>query len=318
VFSPDFLCVNFVIQRITEQPQSYTAKKIILAINNMRQFIAIILVLFSIDAFSQQKELIYLWPGKVPGETKEKQKPSIDTIRKDGVLRYNEITNPAIEVWLPDPKINKGVGVIVCPGGAYRILSYDKEGTEIAAWLNKLGCAAFVLSYRVPDKQLGALQDAQRAMRIVRNNAAKWKIDAEKIGIMGFSAGGSLSARASTLFDKKTYPPVDKTDSLSCRPSFTMLIYPAYLDQGENKTLTPELKLSKETPPVFIFQTADDPYGNSSLVMASSLRDAKLPVEIHILPKGGHGYGMRPGNTAAETWPGYAEKWMISILSQGK
>lgn len=284
----------------------------------MKQLIILILLLITCNAYSQKKDFIYLWPGKVPGESKEKQKPSVDTTRKDGVLRYNEITNPAIEVWLPDPKINKGAGVVVCPGGGYRILAYDKEGTEIAAWLNKLGYAAFVLSYRVPDKQQGALQDAQRALRIIRNNAVKWKIDPEKIGIMGFSAGGSLSARASTLFNTKTYPPVDKTDTLSCRPSFALLIYPAYLDLGENKTLTPELKLSGETPPIFIFQSADDPYGNSSLVMASALRDAKLPVEIHMLPKGGHGYGLRPGNPSAEAWPGYAEKWLASILLRAR
>jgi acetyl esterase/lipase len=284
----------------------------------MRQFITIFFVLLSFNSYSQKKELIYLWPGKVPGEAKEKQKPSIDTIRKDGVLRYDEITNPAIEVWLPDPGLNKGAAVIICPGGGYHILAYDKEGTEIAAWLNKLGYAAFVLSYRVPDKQLGALQDAQRALRIVRNNAARWKIDAEKTGIMGFSAGGSLSARASTMFDQKTYKPVDKADSLSCRPSFALLIYPAYLDMGENRTLTPELKITKETPSMFIFQAADDRLANSSLVMAGALRDNNIPVELHIYPTGGHGFGMRPGNPSAEIWPVLAGKWLDSILSSGK
>ena len=131
---------------------------------------------------------------------------------------------------------------------------------------------------------------------------------------MGFSAGGSLSARASTNFNKKTYVPVDNLDSLSCRPSFTMLIYPAYLDQGPNLTLTPELELSKDVPPIFIFQTADDPYGNSALVMAGALRNAKLPVELHLLSTGGHGYGLRPGKIAAETWPVLAEKWLSWTL----
>jgi acetyl esterase/lipase len=168
----------------------------------------------------------------------------------------------------------------------------------------------------VPDKKDGALQDAQRALRIVRANADKWHLDPENIGIMGFSAGGSLSARASTNFTRKTYTAVDKTDSLSCRPSFTMLIYPAYLDEGEGKTLTPELKLKKDTPPVFIFQTADDPYANSSLVMAGAMRDAKLPAELHLLAKGGHGYGLRTGKEAAETWPLLAEKWLNSILNK--
>ncbi len=282
----------------------------------MKKCFIILLVLSAvISSFAQDNNLIYLWPGNVPGEPKEKAKPVIDKSRNDNVLRFSEITNPAIEVFLPEPVMRNGSAVIVCPGGGYSILAYDLEGTEVAAWLNKLGFAAFVLQYRVPDKKEGALQDAQRAIRIVRNRALEWRINPEKIGIMGFSAGGSLSARASALFGTRTYPPVDKADSLSCRPSFAMLIYPAYLDQGPDLSLTPELKLSKDVPPVFIFQTADDPYGNSSLVMAAALRNAKLPVEIHMLPSGGHGYGLRPGKRAPETWPLLAEKWLEGITS---
>jgi acetyl esterase/lipase len=278
--------------------------------------ICVIFILFFlfISSYSQKNELIYLWPGKVPGELKEKQPPSIDTKNNDNIVRFTEVTNPAIEVYLPDPVIRNGSAVIVCPGGGYQILAYDLEGTEIAGWLNKLGSTAFVLQYRIPGKKEGALQDVQRAMRMVRSNSQKWNIDPEKIGVMGFSAGGSLSARASTNFNKKTYMPVDKSDSLSCRPSFTMLIYPAYLDQGQNLTLTPELELGKDVPPIFIFQTADDPYGNSALVMAGALRNAKLPVELHLLSTGGHGYGLRPGKVAAETWPLLAEKWLRSVL----
>jgi acetyl esterase/lipase len=278
----------------------------------MKRLFALILLLIPVSAKCQDKELVYLWPGKVPGEISEKQKPVIDSTNKDKVIRITEITNPAIEVWLPDQAKNIGSGVIICPGGAYIRLSYNKEGTEIAQWLNKMGYAAFVLTYRVPDKKYGALQDVQRAIRVVRSNAAKWKIDPDKIGIMGFSAGGSLSARSATMFTVRTYPSVDKSDSLSCRPAFALLIYPAYLDMGENNTLTPELKITKETPPIFIFQTADDNYGNSSLVMAAALRNARSPVEFHFYQKGGHGYGLRPGNPAAETWPSLAEKWLTS------
>lgn len=270
----------------------------------------------SLTSFSQKKEMIYLWPEKVPGEIKEKQPPVFAASENDKIIRYSEVTNPAVEVFLPDPAIKNGSAVIVCPGGGYQILAYDLEGTEIAAWLNRLGYTAFVLQYRIPDKKAGALQDVQRAIRIIRNNSKKWDIDAEKIGVMGFSAGGSLSARASTLFNKRTYTPVDKSDSLSCRPSFTMLIYPAYLDQGPDLSLTPELELSKEVPPVFIFQTADDPYGNSALVMAGALRNAKLLVELHLLNTGGHGYGLRPGKIAAETWPILAEKWLKTTLKE--
>ena len=279
-------------------------------------FVFLLLLFLSISTNAQKSEIIYLWPGKVPGELKEKQPPVIDTSKNDKILRFDEVTNPAIEVFLPDKAIKSGSAVIVCPGGGYNILAYDLEGTEIAGWLNRLGFTAFVLQYRIPDKKGGALQDVQRAMRILRNNPQKWNIDPEKIGVMGFSAGGSLSARASTLFNKKTYPPVDKSDSLSCRPSFTILIYPAYLDQGPSLTLTPELELSKDVPPIFIFQTADDPYGNSALVMAGALRNAKLPVELHFLSTGGHGYGLRPGKVAAETWPLLAEKWLGIVLKK--
>jgi len=280
----------------------------------MKKLLAFIFLLMSLSSFSQKNEIIYLWPGKVPGEPKEKQPPVMDKPQNDNVVRIAEVTNPAIEVFLADPAKNNKSAVIVCPGGAYRILAYDKEGTEIAGWLNKLGYSAFVLQYRIPDKKEGALQDAQRAIRLVRKNATKWGIDPEKTGIMGFSAGGSLSARASVLFNKRTYPPIDDCDSLSCRPSFAMLIYPAYLDLGPNKTLTPELQLTKETPPIFIFQTADDPYGNSALVMAGALRDAKLSVELHLFPTGGHGYGLRPEKRAAIAWPMLAEKWLQDVF----
>jgi acetyl esterase/lipase len=280
----------------------------------MKRFLILLILTLSVNAFSQKKELINLWPGKVPGEVKEKLPPAFAASEKDGIIRYSEVTDPAMEVWLPDRASSNGSAVIVCPGGGYQILAYDLEGTEIAAWLNKNGYTAFVLQYRIPDKKAGALQDVQRALRLVRSNAPKWNINPEKIGVMGFSAGGSLSARASTLFLKKTYPPVDKADSLSCRPSFAMLIYPAYLDQGPGLTITPELEISNKMPPVFIFQTADDPYGNSALVMAGALRMASVPVELHLMPQGGHGYGLRPGKTAAETWPLLAEKWLKSIL----
>jgi acetyl esterase/lipase len=283
----------------------------------MKYLLTALLILTSTICLSQQKELLHIWPGKVPGEIKEKQKPAVDTTRKDGVLRYSEVTDPGLEIWTADSKSGTGVAVIICPGGGYSRLAYDKEGTEIAVWLNKNGVSAFVLSYRVPNKKSGALMDAQRAIRIVRSNAQKWNINPGRIGIMGFSAGADVSARASILSVLKTYQPVDAADSISCRPDFTLLIYPAYFDQGPNRSLTPDLRISAETPPMFIFQSADDGLANSSLVMAGALRDAKIPVELHLVPKGGHGYGMRPGNPAAETWPALAEKWLnVNILKQ--
>jgi acetyl esterase/lipase len=273
----------------------------------------LLLIMIAQSSFAQKKDLVHLWPGNVPDETKEKKEAVTGASENDNITRISEVTDPAFEVFLPDKSVRNGAAVIVCPGGGYNILAWDLEGTEIAAWLNKTGYAAFVLQYRVPQKKDGALQDVQRAMRMIRKDAAKYGVDPERIGVMGFSAGGSLTARTSTQFHKKTYAPVDKADSLSCRPSFAMLIYPAYLDEGPGLSLTPELQISKDVPPIFIFQTADDQYGNSAIVMAQSLRNAKIPVELHLLPSGGHGYGLRSGNIAAETWPGLAEKWMKQV-----
>ena len=277
----------------------------------MKIYMISILLVFLISLSSaQQKVIIKLWPGKVPDETEAKHEPVKTDNTSGNVTRITDITDPAMIVFPASGDNNKGAGVVVCPGGGYNILAIDKEGYEIAEWLNKLGYTAAVLQYRVPDKQKGALQDVQRAIRIIRSRAAEWNLDPAKIGVMGFSAGGSLSARASTLYTNESYPEVDKKDKLSCRPDFAVLIYPAYLDNGENRSLTPELKVDSNTPPAFIFQTADDRLGNSSLVYAAALRDANVPVELHLLPEGGHGYGMRPGNPAAETWPELAEKWL--------
>jgi acetyl esterase/lipase len=281
----------------------------------MKCIISILLFLMTvIECNSQSKGLIHLWPGKVPGEAGEKKPAVISSAGNDNILRFSEVTDPAVEVFLPEHPAKNCPAMIVCPGGGYRILAYDLEGSEIAAWLNKAGIAAFVLQYRIPDKKEGALQDVQRAVRLIRQDAPLWGVDPGKIGVMGFSAGGSLAARASTLFNYRSYPPADKADSLSCRPSFAMLIYPAYLDQGPGFSLTPELQITGEVPPVFIFQTADDQYGNSALVMAKALRDSKLSVELHLLPVGGHGYGLRAGSLAAETWPLLGEKWMKNVL----
>jgi len=279
----------------------------------MKKSIALIsFVMISLFGFSQNT--VYLWPNKVPGETGSKHEP-VQTPNKDGnIIRLTDVTNPAFFVFKPSKENNNGAGMVVCPGGGYSILAFDLEGTEIAEWLTKQGFTAFVLQYRVPKKQEEALMDAQRAIRLIRNGAASYGIQPNKLGVMGFSAGGSLSARASTLYEKKSYSPIDKADSTSCRPDFTMLIYPAYLDLGTNRALTPELIVNKGTPPMFIFATADDNYSNSALVMTTTLRDAKVPVEMHLLAKGGHGYGLRTGNIAGETWPKLAEIWLKNIV----
>jgi acetyl esterase/lipase len=270
------------------------------------------------STFSQtaEKDIIHLWPGAVPGETATKKAAVITADTSNNVTRLTDVTDPLIQVFTPAKGKENGVGIIVCPGGGYQILAINHEGYDIAKWLNKLGYTAFVLQYRVPQKQAGALQDVQRAIRIVRSSASKWQLHTQKIGILGFSAGGSLSARASTLYHTNSYAPVDAADSTSSRPDFALLIYPAYLDQGLNRSITPELKIDAQTPPTFLFATADDPYGNSALVMAGALRDAKASVELHFYAKGGHGYGMRANNSAGQTWPILAASWLEKTVKE--
>ncbi|EPR70568.1 alpha/beta hydrolase [Cyclobacterium qasimii] len=265
-------------------------------------------------AQAQNEGLIHIWPGKVPGETAPKH-PAVITDNHSGeVTRLTDVTDPTLKVFLPDASVNNGAAVIVCPGGGYKILAIDKEGHEVAEWLTTLGYTAFVLEYRVPEKQDGALNDIQRAIRIVRSEANDWKLDPDKIGVIGFSAGGSLAARAGTMYNEDSYAPQDAKDKVSSKPNFAMLIYPAYLDKGENRSLTPELKVDENTPPMFLFATADDSHANSALVMATALRDNKVPVSLHLLPKGGHGYGLRAGNPAGESWPALAESWLKGIV----
>jgi acetyl esterase/lipase len=278
--------------------------------------LSILLIMLGINTAisAQQQKAIHVWPGSVPGETAAKHAAAVTADGSNNVTRLTDVTDPVLEVFPAPAGKGNGAAVIICPGGGYSILAINLEGYEIAAWLNKLGYTAFVLQYRVPQKEAGALQDAQRAIRIVRSRAAEWGLQPGKIGMMGFSAGGSLTARASTEYNVNTYTAIDKADALSARPDFGILVYPAYLDKGANKTLTPELKVDAKTPPMFLFATADDPYSNSALVMAGALRDAKVPVEQHLYPKGGHGYGLRSGNPAGETWPSLLEKWLATTV----
>ncbi|MDA9317230.1 alpha/beta hydrolase [Puniceicoccaceae bacterium] len=277
----------------------------------MRQFIQLLLsVLVSCSAYAKDREFIELWHKDVPGQSEAKAASVISKNNRGNVTRIEKVTNPGLIIYEADPKVKNGAAVIICPGGGYSILAVDLEGYEIAEWFSKLGYTAFVLHYRVPKNREGALQDAQRAIRYVRGTCKERRIDASKIGILGFSAGGSLSARASTRHLETLYDPIDQWDQISARPDFAVLIYPAYLDQGPNHSLTPELKITKDTPPMFIFVAANDPYANSSLVMSTSLRTMEIPYELHVLPEGGHGFGMRSGKRAAETWPKLCEEWL--------
>lgn len=264
-------------------------------------------MLLAAPAWAQESER-NIWPDKRPLEVVLKKGKMKQEMGDDDILRIQQMPVPTLQKF-PVVKSPKGKVVIVCPGGGYQILAVNHEGTEIAQWLNALGYTAYVLRYRVPDNREGALQDVQRAIRIARaENPGK------QVGVMGFSAGASLTARAATRFQLPSYTATDETDTQSARPDFAALIYPAYMDEGEHHTLTPELTITEQTPPFFVFQTADDPYGNSALVISQALRNHKIPVQLHIYEKGGHGYGLRANLAeAASKWPKLMEEWLLGL-----
>ena len=225
------------------------------------------------------------------------------------MVRLTDINEPMITVFKV-PGTGKPVpAVIICPGGAYGILAYNKEGTEIAAWLNSIGITGIVLKYRVPGNQDGAFQDIQRAMRLVRHNAADWNISPNRIGVMGFSAGGHLSARLSTNADKSTYPKLDGVDEEKLRPDFAILVYPAYLSRVAGK-LAAGLPVSANTPATFIVHTEDDKsFVAGSKIYHEALEAAKVANELFLCATGGHGYGLRSDKEVG-VWPKRCQTWL--------
>jgi acetyl esterase/lipase len=264
-------------------------------------------------------ELIPLWPDTAPGEKgdigEEKEQPA----RGDNITRLTNVTRPTLEVFLPPPEKNTGTAVVICPGGGYNILAYNLEGTEVAEWLNSIGVAGIVLKYRVPARKgrerfEAPLQDAQRALGIVRQHAGRWKIEPDRVGVLGFSAGGHLAATLNNQNEKRTYPRIDDADDLSCRPDFTLLIYPAYLVEKGSQTLAPEVAVTPRTPPTFLVQTEDDGVmAECSLFYYLGLKNAKVPAELHLYPRGGHGYGLRPKGQTVSTWPDRAGQWFEAL-----
>ena len=205
----------------------------------------------------------------------------------------------------------------MCPGGGYSILAMDLEGTEICQWLNSIGVTGVLLKYRVPARPGDSnhklpLQDAQRALGLVRFHAREWNLDPKRIGVLGFSAGGHLTANLSNHFDPRVYAAMDDADQVSCRPDFALPIYPAYLvRKNQNNQLSPELNVTTNTPPTFLIQTENDPVGvENSLFYFVALKRAGVPAELHLYATGGHGYGLRPSNELVSGWPKRAEEWL--------
>ena len=272
---------------------------------------------------SEPAKVIALWNGPAPGNQGDLDPEGDTTTPKDRavagkpVIRLGNVSKPTIAIYRPPAAKDTGAAVVVCPGGAYRILAMDLEGTEVCDWLNSLGITGVLLKYRVPsragqEKHQAALQDAQRALGLVRYRAKEWSLNPNRIGVLGFSAGGHLAAALSNNFQQRTYPTVDEADATSCRPDFTLLIYPAYLTVKEDHDkIAPELNISSNTPPTFIVMTEDDPIRvETALFYALALRKANVPLELHVYPTGGHGYGLRPAKDLVTSWPRRAAEWL--------
>jgi acetyl esterase/lipase len=269
---------------------------------------------------------IPLFPKGVPGGKRDLGPEKDTTTAKDNlvagnpVMRLGNVTEPSLAFYPAPAANNTGAAVIIFPGGGYNILAYDLEGTEVGQWLNSIGVNAVVVKYRVPEppgvpRYQGPLQDAQRAVGYVRSRAVEWHLDAQRIGVLGFSAGGHLAALISNSFSQRSYAAQDAADDISCRPDFAILIYPAYLATGEKlNILAPEVVVTANTPPTFLIQTEDDPvHVENALVYYQALKNLKVPAEMHIFSTGGHGYGLRPDATKPVTqWPSLAAAWMKS------
>jgi acetyl esterase/lipase len=271
-----------------------------------------------------EPQVINLWPGQPPGETKELP-PEVDTTKPtdnliDGrrLMRIGNVSTPTLTVYPAPADQATGASVVICPGGGHHILAWDLEGTEVAEWLNSIGVTAFVLKYRVPSRAEGgneprwraAVQDAQRALSLVRSRAKEFAIDPERMGIMGFSAGGE-TALLVAVFEDRTYDHRDAAEEMPQRPAFAGLIYAAGVVDRETRVKHDYVKITTNTPPMFIVHTYDDfvPVENP-LVIFQELKRAGVSAELHIYSEGGHGYGLRETHQPVTTWQHRMADWM--------
>jgi acetyl esterase/lipase len=273
-----------------------------------------------------------IWPGQPPGaqpaEGREESGTVVDSAGNKRLVGGKpwvyvaRVSQPTITVYSPNGR-NTGAAVVVFPGGGYNVLAIDLEGTEACDWLTSKGITCVLLKYRVPCAKTGpyldcatALQDAQRAVGLVRFRAAQWHIDPHKIGVLGFSAGGHMVAAMSTHFEKRLYRTVDAADQESCRPDFAVALYPGHLAVRERDfALNPDIRVSRQTPPTFLLQAEDDPVDpvENSLVYYSALREAGVPAEMHVYVNGGHAFGLRRTESPITRWPGLVETWLGAV-----
>ena len=279
---------------------------------------------FSTPVHAAEKPLtVDVWAGKPPGEKGEIGAEKVLELKpgEKAVQRVTNVTRPMLSVFRPAKDKDTGAAVLIAPGGGYNILAWDLEGEEVAAWLNSVGVTGIVLKYRVPRRPgtsggtapPQALMDAQRAVSLVRSKATEWGIDPKRIGMLGFSAGGHLTAWTATNSDKRSYEPTDAIDKVSCRPDFVVLVYPAYLVAKDKDELAPDIRVTKESPPTFFAHAGNDGVkAENSVAMYLALKKAGVAAELHVYTTGGHGFGLRPSAQPCSTWPQRCAEWMKS------
>jgi acetyl esterase/lipase len=273
--------------------------------------------------------VVDVWPGKAPdepggiGPEKVVMSPRLDRKQvevTEPTRMLTNVTRPTLTVYRPARDKDTGAAALICPGGGYWNLYWQLEGEEVAAWLNSLGVTGIVLKYRVPrrpDEPKGEparrpLQDAQRAVRLVRSRAKEWGLDPRRIGIVGFSAGGHLAIATATSFEKSSYEPVDAVDKVSCRPDFAVLVYPGYLKARDKDELAPGLRVPAGTPPVFLAHGGADLISDPahSVVMCRALRRAGVAVELHVYAGAAHDFGVRASGRPCSTWTRSCADWL--------
>ncbi|MDB6040205.1 MAG: Xylanase [Verrucomicrobiales bacterium] len=277
---------------------------------------------------AQKPFVVELWPGKVPDETgeigpeREVMSPALDHRQvevMDPTRMITAVTKPTLTVYKPKNH-DSGTAVVICPGGGYWNLYWQLEGEEVAEWLNLKGITGIILKYRVPrrsdepktDPARRPLQDAQRAMSLVRSKAAKWKIDPQKIGIMGFSAGGHLAVATATKFNHRSYEVMDEVDRISNRPDFAVAVYPGYLKPKDKDELASWLSIPAGTPPIFLAHGGEDIISppNQSVVLYLALKQAGVPTELHIYANTAHDFGVRKSEHPYSTWTDSCADWL--------
>lgn len=282
------------------------------------------------------RQQVPIWPGAIPA-AKPAPGPEDMTLRDEKLiagkpwLQVANVMRPTMTIY-PPKGANTGAAIVVFPGGGYRVLAIDLEGTEICDWATSAGMTCVLLKYRVPGsgphwdpvrnarvipKVHTALQDAQRTLGLVRHHAAEWKIDPNKIGVIGFSAGGHLVAAIST-HPKRIYAPVDKADEESCRPDFAVALYPGHMSANYREDLSrlnPTIRFTSKAPPTFLLHAQDDPVDpvEFSLLYYAGLKKENVPVEMHLFAQGGHAFGLRPTKAPITKWPALVETWLGTI-----